>query len=347
MRRLITARKRPTDDRGAVAVTFAFIALPLIVVLAFVGDAGLLYWEQAQLQNGADAAALAVAQNCIQHSSDCSSGANRVATDIASRNANDGATAAVLDPGSSLQQSHGKAIVTASSPDDDGVPHPFVSLVDPQAATKLHATASVEWGAPVSGSPLAVTIAECEFTDLPPQPEDAPNPTRTWITIQESGNGSKARICNNGTPGGFGWLDDSADGNMNCHPYVSGIPLIMNGTTGIQPVTSKNGCSDVILQSNLCKVILIPLYVSTSGQGTSATYRISRFAAFRLTGLKTGGASSAVYCGGAPLSPPPPSPTGTNKGIQGYFVRYVGLGEDFALGAGAPDGGLTIVRFTS
>ena len=68
MRRLIN--KRGEDQRGATAVTFVLILVPLFVTLAFVGDAGLLYWEKTQLQNGADAAALAVAQDCAKRGTD-------------------------------------------------------------------------------------------------------------------------------------------------------------------------------------------------------------------------------------------------------------------------------------
>ncbi|MFC4137906.1 MULTISPECIES: pilus assembly protein TadG-related protein [unclassified Microbacterium] len=338
----MNARDASLSERGAVAVLFAFLAVPLLVVLAFVCDAGLLYWEKAELQNGADAAALAVAQNCIQNASDCSSGANTVAAAIASDNANDDASAATVDPGQSLlQQSHGKAFVTASSPAGNGVAHPFASLLDPQTSTTLQATASVEWGAPVSGSAVALTIAKCEFVDLPPQEADVANPVRTWITIEEDGNGVKQSNCSDGSPGGFGWLDGT-----NCVAEIS-IDTTVGGTTGIQPNSNKNGCSASVLQSNLCKVILIPLYSSSTGSGASATFTIERFAAFKLTGLKTSGANSDVYCGGNALAPEPPAPKGKTKGIQGYFVRYVELGEDFQLGSGGPDGALTIVRFTS
>ncbi|MGB4136913.1 MAG: pilus assembly protein TadG-related protein, partial [Microbacterium sp.] len=145
---MIGHRKRVSDERGATAVTFALALMPLLVVFALVVDAGFLYWEKAQLQNGADAAALAVAQNCIQDAATCSSGADGVATTVAGDNANDGATDAVVDPArSSLAQSHGKAFVTASSPEGNEVALPFLSLIAPDAA-RLQATASVEWGAP-------------------------------------------------------------------------------------------------------------------------------------------------------------------------------------------------------
>ena len=52
------------DERGAVLVWVALMLTVLIGVGALVIDAGALYTEKRQLQNGADAAALAVAADC-------------------------------------------------------------------------------------------------------------------------------------------------------------------------------------------------------------------------------------------------------------------------------------------
>lgn len=336
MRRMMQHRAQAADERGATAVMFALMLVPLLVVLAFVGDAGLLYWEKAELQNGADAAALAVAQNCIQSGTSCSSGAAGVAGSVASANANDDNTDASIDAAfSSLQQSHGKVKVTASSPSGNGVPHPFAAVFEPQAASTLHATASTEWGAPVSGTSIALTIAQCEFDDLPPQDPGTTNPVRTLLLIN---NGSTASPCASGAPGGFGWLDGT-----NCEATL-GVGATVPGEVGVQPNPNKNGCSAGILAQRLCQTVLIPLYASVAGSGSNQVFTISRFAAFVITGVKTSG-NNAEYCGGATLSPA--FPNGNAKGIQGYFVRYVELGEDFELGSGGPDGGLTIVRFTS
>jgi len=61
-----------------------------------------------------------------------------------------------------------------------------------------------------------------------------------------------------------------------------------------------------------------------------------RFAAFKVTGIKIPGT----------MLPDPaavPSCGGGCFGIQGYFLDYVELGEDYELGD-APYGGLQIVR---
>ena len=60
--RWITALR--DDERGASAVLVAILLVPLLGFAAIALDVGALYVERGQLQNGADAAALAIAQDC-------------------------------------------------------------------------------------------------------------------------------------------------------------------------------------------------------------------------------------------------------------------------------------------
>jgi len=86
------------DDRGAVVVLVGILlaAGVLTGMLAIVVDLGRLYAERRVVQNGADAAALAVAQHCARSSTDakCASEASAqgVARDLADGNAPDGFT---------------------------------------------------------------------------------------------------------------------------------------------------------------------------------------------------------------------------------------------------------------
>lgn len=339
MQRLM--RRKEGDEVGGVATVVALLAVPILVCLAFVVDAGLLHWEKVQLQNGADAAALAVAEMCAKDGASCMSGASGLATGIAGRNANDTQAAASL-PASEfvVGDSSGKVTVDTSTLNSEGVEvrHPFASLVTPGGST-IAARAKAEWGTPIRGTTeVALTIAECEFDDLPAQAADATNPTRTWLLINNGpANSQVGAPCADGSPGGFGWLDGT-----NCHATIA-VDATVGGEVGVQPNPNKNGCSADVLAGKLCDVLLIPLYSATTGSGGNAMFTISRFAAFKLTGVKTSG-NNDVYCGGSPLDPPVPSPAGNSKGIQGYFVEYVELGEDYELGEGAPDGELTIVK---
>ncbi|WP_330475168.1 TadE/TadG family type IV pilus assembly protein [Terrabacter sp. C0L_2] len=68
MRRLRAAR-----DRGAVTalVAILFSTGVIIAMLALVVDVGSMMWERRQLQNGADAATLALAQDCASKRATC------------------------------------------------------------------------------------------------------------------------------------------------------------------------------------------------------------------------------------------------------------------------------------
>ena len=58
--------ERLRSERGATAVLVGILLVPLVGCLAIALDVGALYVERGQLQNGADAAALAVAQECAE-----------------------------------------------------------------------------------------------------------------------------------------------------------------------------------------------------------------------------------------------------------------------------------------
>jgi Flp pilus assembly protein TadG len=65
MQRLTSRLRRPLDrERGATAVVFALLLVPMLGFAAIAVDIGALYAERARLQVGADAAAIAVAQDC-------------------------------------------------------------------------------------------------------------------------------------------------------------------------------------------------------------------------------------------------------------------------------------------
>ena len=156
MRRLIDVlerarvRHRADGERGAIAVT---TALTLVVLLGFAAiaiDFGLMYEERAQLQNGADSAALAVAQNCIEAPSTCSSSAPDISKKIALDNTRDGLSdiASLTFPSSTsvrvqTQANDGKAgagkLALSIAP--------VLGVKDPS----ISAAASASWGGPGTG----------------------------------------------------------------------------------------------------------------------------------------------------------------------------------------------------
>jgi Flp pilus assembly protein TadG len=319
------------SERGGVAVWVAMSIIPLLVVIALVADVGMLYWEKGQLQNGADSAALAVAQNCGNDPAGCSAEANGVAANFAGSNVNDiEANASISE--FSVSGSSGSVRVTTSTLEGGAtaIAHPFTSLFAP-GATTVTATAKAVWGVPVSGQTIPLAIAECELAERLATVGSTP-PTR--ILIRNDTNAT----CPSGGAGGFGWLADA-----DCSVQVADDGVVL-GTVGNNE--NGTGCPTDFALSLLGTTVLVPLYDYSAGTGASPTdpvrYTISRFAAFYITGVKPRGGASAVYLGGSPLTPVFPGPA---RGIQGYFVRYVELSEALEIGNG-PNYGLMVVRLT-
>jgi Flp pilus assembly protein TadG len=58
--------RRLRGERGAAAVLFALVLVPMLGFTAIAVDIGSVYAERSRLQTAADAAALAVAQDCAR-----------------------------------------------------------------------------------------------------------------------------------------------------------------------------------------------------------------------------------------------------------------------------------------
>jgi Flp pilus assembly protein TadG len=313
-------RERLSDERGGTAVLVGLLMVPLIGCLAIALDVGALYAERAQLQNGADAAALAVARNCASTGSCAGSAA--IAQTFADANAND--AAAAVD-GVTFPTARSARVVTSTRADGTNViRHPFASIIGIDSST-VRAEATAEWGSPRASElvlPLAVSL--CEFT---------PALTGALQLIRYDQNVPNCeRPAGHPIPGGFGWLDLI---NGQC---ASRMGL---GNTTLFSDTGNNfpGVCSATMASIIGTTIVVPIFDDGSGNGANGTYNIHGFAAFTVTGWKLGGSPELTNTDAAA-----PSCTGNCRGIQGRFVRWVSL-ADGELGAG-PDLGVSIVRLS-
>ncbi|MBT2500745.1 pilus assembly protein [Agromyces sp. ISL-38] len=324
----LTGRFR--SERGASAVLVGILLVPLIGGAAITVDVGALYAERAQLQNSADAAALAVAADCAKGGCTNNFG---VAAPYVDGNANDGAST----PTSITFPSATSVTVAVETLDanagDNTIKHPLAAVIGFDATT-VHAQATAEWGVPVAGKTLNLAIAECEFDRATPQ-EGSENPVKMVIAWHEN----QHKDCPGTNPeGGFGWLVGT-----NCetvYDLSASGELWVSGETGI--VAQCN------LSNYVGTTVLIPIYSDISGVGANTKFLVTGFAAFHITGYKT--------------SPGNPKKTATvdqtapmcldNKGkidpscvfIQGYFERYVSVAEYWELGTSTGDFDLDVVH---
>ncbi|MEO6200292.1 MAG: pilus assembly protein TadG-related protein [Cryobacterium sp.] len=330
--------RRFRSERGATAVLVGILLVPLFGFVAIAIDVGALYVERAQLQNGADAAALAIAQDCARVGV-CTnpSGLAKTYTDA---NANDGA-ANVLTPAINLTAK--TVTVTDSTRTADGgsaIQHFFAPFIGIDSTT-VGASATAEWGGPGSGPVLALALSWCEF-------QESGGASGQHVTIRTDTNKTCKRAPSTEViPGGFGWLDNTtapctATVNLSLHLNAAGELWVESDAGGDVPSDCKPKLSSLKGQK-----LLVPIYDLVRGTGTNAEYRIFAFAGFTITGWRF--PSTAVIDPLAPLCPPSPPAdpkdckSGNNwRGIQGYFTEWVSI--DSAFGLGGPQLNATQVR---
>ncbi|MFF1831712.1 pilus assembly protein TadG-related protein [Paenarthrobacter sp. NPDC058040] len=337
-------RVHGNDERGAVAV---FVALILVVLLGFAAlavDAGMLYSERAQVQNGSDAAALAVAQKCAVSTSDpnCSA-TSQIAKDLANKNSIDGQgnISAV-----NLDLTNRKVTVTAGSQQAGGSPN-SVSLVFARAlginSADVLTSSTVQWGSPLTGTtPFPLTFSICQV-----QGQVGGSPQ----LLQAHGSGANPS-CNYGpsgaaVEGGFGWTVQNPG---SCGGYID---LSVNEGGSAPGNSVPNNCASTLqkwaasINAGQDVIVLLPIFNAVTGTGSGAIYHLVSFAAFKVSGWKFSGNSSLpdTFRNASPYVSSALSCNGNCRGIVGTFVKYVSLADGYTLGP-VNAYGATIVRLT-
>lgn len=328
-------------ERGAASVMVAVLLVALLGCAALAVDVGAMYSEKAQLQNGADFSALAVAEDCAN--GDCG---DFMATGdgLANGNANDSSSgiAGITFPNSNTVRVETNAREAGSGDDHFSLFFARVMGID---TAEINAVAEASWGPPNAGSTLPWTVSECVFRkqlsasqlselDSTGDFTGDPNPTHILLRYDENAPVVPGCAAENGyRPGGFGWLEIS-DG---CSTDID-LDSTVDGQPG-NHFPTEHEC-DAILATIMEQPALIPLFDSNSGNGNNTVYSLIGFAAFQVTGYKFGGPSVTHD------DPAAPSCTGNCRGLQGFFARFVSLGEYSLSPGGGPNFGGTVVALT-
>jgi Flp pilus assembly protein TadG len=378
MRELIFRLARPMmrllgrDERGAIGVLVGVLigGGVLLGMGALAIDVGQLYQNRAELQNGADAGALAVADSCALGS--CSTGiANQYATGNASRlTGNNAGVDLVCGSGSGMAACPGTTGAPYDCPANPSAGTNYVdvhtstrtaggsTLLPPvfartllgnrgYAGTNVKACAQAEWGAPTSANTIAFTISACSwyvytnngttFAQPPPYPPNTvPAPSFDHIMFEHGSQGSQTTGCppyqpsGQDAPGNFGWTDDSGSCSVT----------INNGSYGGSTGASASGDCQTVLQNDQANktLVFLPVYSAISGTGTGVSYTLLGFGAFVITGYHITGSFQAKdwLTGKFPCS-------GNNFCISGYFTQ--GLIPSTG-GLGGKGLGASIVKLT-
>ncbi|WP_028279693.1 TadE/TadG family type IV pilus assembly protein [Arthrobacter sp. H5] len=329
-------------ERGAVSVIVAFLLVVLLGFAALAVDVGAMYSEKAQLQNGADASALAIASDCAQGACGDVFATGRA---YANGNANDDSSGiqSITFPDTTTVR-----VETNARDASTGADH--FSLYFARAMgfneTEIDASAEAAWGAPSAGNTLPWTISQCVFEQFlsPSQLSElnstgsfTGDPTATPILMRYDKNTPDYPGCvaqNGYNPGGFGWLETTGSG---CTADID-IAATVEGQPG-NNFPNEADCV-ALLASFMDEPALIPLFTTATGNGGNAIYSLTGFAAFQVTAYKFGGGSSVS-------SDPPPAGCSRNcRGIEGFFTRYVSLAEGMTLSGSVPDFGVTSVSLS-
>ena len=321
MRRLKMSRDS-RSEQGGVSVIVAMMLVVLLGFAAIAVDVSMMYAERTQLRNGADAAALAIAQKCAksQTDPDCIT-TSSLAAGLANRNANDG----LSNLKSVAIDTIGRTVAVTAGSQEAGQSLNQVSLFFARAlgvySTEVNASASAQWGTPSKGPAiLPLAIASCKL-DIPPGGTQG-----SVQVLEQSVNG-----CG-GLPGGFGWITTS--GSQCSVTMTAGQPDNSGIWFASDPgASAPTVCTAADFSQMNDQTVLLPLYDLATGTGSSGKFYVKGFAAFHVTGYQF--ASISWTTGG----------NVQNKTIRGYFVKFVSLAQAFELGS-VPNYGATIVRLT-
>lgn len=331
-------------ERGAAAVLVAFCMVVLLGFTALAVDVGAMYAEKAQLQNGADATALAIAGQCAKGVS-CPVAMSDPNNRLASANANDDSsgTFSVTQPSASSVRVETNAQAAGSTADSFSL---YFARVLGNESSVIHAAAVATWGTPSEAKTLPWTISECVFKQFlsPSQLAEFnstgtftgdPIPTRILLRYDQNVPTFPGCAAQNGyAPGGFGWLD--TDGG--CSAQID----IANSEVGSNPGNDLPSVCQDMPATIKDEPVLIPVFSTATKNGQKTQYALTGFLAFQVTGFKFGGGPGLTD-----LDPLAPACNGGNcRGIQGYFTRFVSLEEGLSLTGGIPNYGATAVALT-
>jgi hypothetical protein len=286
--------RRMRSEDGSVALVVGLLLVVFIGIGALVIDVGNLYWERRQLQRGADAAAVAAAQEVVLTGSEAD--AYAVARTFANENNSRGAHVALSD----FEVTSEIVRVTAQtgSFEAPGQLPSFLAGVLGVDEYATSATAAVRLNQ-IPGGGRTIPIAICvenwsHWTSsgsvLPSGP---PAQVISFATAPGAQDPVNAECGNPGSdfgetyPGGFGFLQ--RDGECMAVTTAMGI---FPGSTGNNLVDSTSPCSPQQLVDFLIDIVdddrevLIPIFDGYQSQGSDGKFEVIGYGGFKLEGFK-------------------------------------------------------------
>ena len=351
------------DERGAVAVLVAILlgGGVLLGMGALVVDVGQLYQERAELQNGADAAAVGVAKSCALGACNPAAAVTYADGNASALTGGTAGVSLVCGAGTLGGCPASTGAMTDCPPPPAGANFVDVStstrtasgstLLPPVFArtvlgngsyrgTTVRACAQAEWGAPSAATTVAVTMPACEWdqatqqgTLFPPSPPSQPLASADQVLTLNAGNGTGCGAEPPGAdgPGTFAWV---AHPRGNCTVPISG------NFQGRTRTSVSFSCQQILQNSQQNHTpITVPVYVSVNG---GPTYTLRGFADFVVTGyhlLSRDGFTIDAPDWLNPLN----NCQGTSYCLNGYFTQGV---IPFTGSLGGTNLGVSVINLT-
>ena len=315
-------------EEGATVITVAITLLVLFGTGALVLDAGNLFWERRQLQNAADAAALAAAWDLALGEPEAV--ARESARDYASDNSTRGAFVEGFEPDYTASE----ITITTRTGTEDEAGHLVAWLAGvighDTYFTRAQATAS--WG-PIGGAAtIPITFSWCEWEALVGDIENPTLPTDSKVLPFLTPGGEDCKgPAGHYAPGGWGWLASD-----DCMAEIHQGEVDGRVSQGL-PTAHDPDCTPSYFQSLVGQEVLMPIFEQVTGVGAGATYTIIGFAAVEIEGYR-------LHAGNPAWAANPPC-TNPNTCIQARFIRFLTLAEAAEFGGG-PDFGTSTVALT-
>lgn len=326
---------RLKDEDGATAVVVALLTLVLFGFGAIAVDAGQLYQERRELQNGADAAAMAAAHDCAKDVISCSITGlelNDTVDEYANANANDDESSAEIVE-LNLTDSYITVETETLSGGNGFLTHWFAWAVDHPTST-VRARATAKWDR-VPGTLEIFPLAFCLDTfntltaDGTVYGDDSLYPGY-HVFYKTPSQPIECPTSDDVYEGGFGWLDLE-------DPYYELDPatceLTIDAEDWIPGVTGEGAraadpwpqcyekLADKIVEMDAnpnAAPLLVPIFDGWRGSGANGEFHIAGFGAFRPTGFNFGGTTyhpDNMAC-----------VTPANRCVRGWFTDFVTSG---------------------
>lgn len=281
---------RPNRDEGVVAVMVGLLIVTLLIFAAFAVELGEARAKKRELRTGADAAVLAIAENCGWDPATCTTAnATSTAASYATANDEDG-TAGVAN----LQLDTAAQTVSletyAIDPDSgqNGVETHLAKLIGIDYI-EVGADAAALWGWAGSLTTLPLIIDMCTFENLVYE-EPA-------LLVFFDGTGQGQDLPEEGdctqdpagqdAPGAFGWLD--TDGT--CHSFAEYLNWVNANPGGGAGAPPKDCDADWMRDNLLDQDVALPVYSTIQNQGNNTDYLVAGFATFHITAYQFGNAT--------------------------------------------------------